>query len=148
MKCIFCDFPETKVVDSRVAEGKDSIKRRRECIECGQRFTTYERVEEVPLTVIKKDGVREPFDRGKLIAGLLRATVKRRVSTQALEKMISDIEIQLRNEFKYEINSKDLGEMVLQKLKKLDKVAYVRFASVYRDFQDIDEFFSELDSLK
>lgn len=148
MKCIFCDYPETKVVDSRVTDRKDSIKRRRECIKCVQRFTTYERVEEIPLTVIKKDGTREPFDRGKLIAGLLRATVKRRVPTEDLEKMVSDIELQLRNEFKYEIRSNDLGERVLKSLKELDKVAYIRFASVYRDFKDIDQFLSELNSLK
>ncbi|MDI6799233.1 MAG: transcriptional regulator NrdR [Actinomycetota bacterium] len=148
MKCIFCDYPQTRVVDSRVTEGKDSIKRRRECIKCAQRFTTYERVEDIPLSVIKKDGTRELFDRSKLLAGLLRATVKRRVPTEALEKMLSDIELQLRNEFKYEIRSKDLGEMVLERLKELDRVAYVRFASVYRDFQDIDQFLSELNRLK
>lgn len=148
MKCPFCEHPETKVVDSRTAEANDAIRRRRECLACGQRFTTYERMEEIPLVVIKSNGAREIFDRSKLLNGLLRACVKRQVPVEKLEAMVSDIESELRNQFKYEVPSKKIGEMALERLKDLDKVAYVRFASVYRQFEDIDEFNRELRELQ
>lgn len=148
MKCAFCGFAETKVLDSRLTEDGDVIRRRRECLECSHRFTTYERVEEIPLTVVKKTGEREPFDRNKLLNGLLRATVKRHVSRQKIEKLVDDIEMELRNNSKFELPSKEIGEMALNRLKDLDKVAYVRFASVYRDFQDLDEFTAELKKLQ
>jgi transcriptional repressor NrdR len=148
MKCPFCGHEETKVIDSRVSESQDAIRRRRECLECEQRFTTYERVEEMPLMVTKKDGHREPFDRGKLMRGLVVATVKRNVSPEQLSGLIDDVEAELHNSFRYEISSKQLGDVVLEHLKDLDKVAYVRFASVYKDFQDLDEFTRELKGLK
>lgn len=148
MRCPFCGHDETKVIDSRVSESQDAIRRRRECINCEQRFTTYERVEEMPLMVIKKDGRREPFDRGKLMRGLVVATVKRNVTPDQLAKLIDDVEADLHNSFRYEISSKQLGDLVLARLKALDRVAYVRFASVYKDFQDLDEFMRELKGLK
>ena len=148
MKCPFCGHDETKVVDSRVSESQDAIRRRRECLVCEQRFTTYERVEEMPLMVIKKDGRREPFDRGKLLRGLSVATVKRDVTSQQLEALIDDVEADLHDSFRYEIHAKQLGDLVLEHLKTLDRVAYVRFASVYKEFKDLDEFTSELKGLK
>ena len=148
MRCPFCGHDETKVIDSRVSESQDAIRRRRECLECEQRFTTYERVEEMPLMVLKKSGRREPFDRGKLMRGLAVATVKRNVTQQQLEGLIDDVESELHNSFRYEISAKQLGDLVLSRLKDLDKVAYVRFASVYKDFQDLDEFTRELKGLK
>jgi transcriptional repressor NrdR len=148
MKCAFCGHEETRVVDSRVSESQEAIRRRRECLECGQRFTTYERREEMPLMVIKKDSRREPFDRGKLLRGLAVATVKRDVSAQQLEALIDGVETELHNTFRYEISARQLGDMVLARLKELDKVAYVRFASVYKSFQDLDEFTAELKGLK
>jgi len=144
MKCSFCGHQETKVIDSRMAEEGGAIRRRRECLKCKQRFTTYERVEEVPLTVIKRSGQHEPFDRSKLLNGLLRATVKREVPLHTLEKIVTGIEQDLRNRFKYEVKSSKLGEMVLRRLRRIDKVAYVRFASVYRQFDDVGEFTEEL----
>jgi transcriptional repressor NrdR len=148
MKCPFCGHDETKVIDSRVSESQEAIRRRRECLVCEQRFTTYERVEEMPLMVLKKDGRREPFDRGKLMRGLVVATVKRNVTAQELERLIDDVESELHNSFRYEIPAKSLGDLVLARLKDLDRVAYVRFASVYKDFQDLDEFMRELKGLK
>jgi len=148
MRCPFCGHDETKVVDSRVSESQDAIRRRRECLSCSQRFTTYERREEVPLMVIKKNGGREPFDRMKLLTGLVVATAKRDVSAEQLQSLIDDIESELHNNFKYEIPTKQLGDMVLKRLKELDRVAYVRFASVYREFSDLDEFTRELKNLK
>lgn len=148
MKCAFCGHEETRVVDSRVSESQETIRRRRECLECGQRFTTYERREEMPLMVIKKDGRREPFDRGKLLRGLVVATVKRDVTSDQLEGLIDAVESELHNTFHYEIPARQLGDMVLARLKDLDKVAYVRFASVYKSFQDLDEFTAELKGLK
>lgn len=148
MKCPFCGHVETKVIDSRVSESQDAIRRRRECLKCEQRFTTYERVEEVPLMVIKKDGRREPFDRNKLMRGLVVATVKRNVSSSQLTAIIDGVESELRNTFRYEISAKQLGDLVLEHLKDLDKVAYVRFASVYKDFQDLEGFTRELKGLK
>jgi transcriptional repressor NrdR len=148
MRCPFCGHDETKVVDSRVSESQDAIRRRRECLSCEQRFTTYERVEDMPLMVLKKDGHREPFDRGKLMRGLVVATVKRNVTPQQLEGLIDAVEAELHNSFRYEISAKQLGDLVLAHLKDLDRVAYVRFASVYKDFQDLDEFTRELKGLK
>jgi transcriptional repressor NrdR len=148
MRCPFCGHDETKVIDSRVSESQEAIRRRRECLGCEQRFTTYERVEEMPLMVLKKDGHREPFDRGKLMRGLIVATVKRNVTTQELEALIDGVEAELHNSFRYEITAKQLGDLVLARLKDLDRVAYIRFASVYKDFQDLDEFTAELKGLK
>lgn len=148
MRCPFCGHAETKVVDSRVSESGDAIRRRRECLACEQRFTTYERREEMPLMVLKKDSSREPFDRGKLLRGLIVATAKRDVTPAQLESLIDDIETELHNSFSYEVSAKHLGDMVLRRLLDVDKVAYVRFASVYKQFQDLDEFTSELTKLE
>lgn len=147
MNCPFCGHLETKVVDSRAAESGSAIRRRRECLKCKQRFTTFEKMEEIPITVIKKNQTREPFERRKILDGLIRATVKRPIPREELEKIVSDIETDLRNQFKYEVSSREIGEMVLKRLRKMDKVAYVRFASVYRDFKNIDEFTKELAKL-
>ena len=147
MRCPFCGHDETKVVDSRTSESQDAIRRRRECLQCSERFTTYERREETPLMVLKKDGTPEPFDRSKLMRGLIVATAKRGVSVEQLESLISDIEADLHNSFRYEVDSSQVGDMVLMRLRDLDKVAYVRFASVYKEFQDLDEFTSELKGL-
>jgi transcriptional repressor NrdR len=147
MRCPFCGHDETKVVDSRTSESQDAIRRRRECLQCAERFTTYERREDVPLMVVKKDGAVEPFDRGKLLRGLLVATAKRNVSHEQLDALIDDIESELHNSFRYEVESTQVGDMVLRRLRDLDRVAYVRFASVYKEFQDLDEFTSELKGL-
>jgi transcriptional repressor NrdR len=148
MRCPFCAHDETKVVDSRMSESQDAIRRRRECLSCAQRFTTYERREETPLMVIKKDGTAEPFDRGKLMRGLMVATTKRNVSVEQLEALIDDVESELHNSFRSEVGSRQVGDMVLLRLRNLDRVAYVRFASVYKEFQDLDEFTSELKALR
>jgi transcriptional repressor NrdR len=144
MRCPFCGHDETKVVDSRTSESQDAIRRRRECLKCAERFTTYERREEMPLMVTKKGGEVEPFDRGKLLRGLMVATAKRNVSIEQLEGLIDDVESELHNSFRYEVESRTVGDMVLRRLKDVDRVAYVRFASVYKEFQDLDEFTSEL----
>lgn len=138
MKCPECGYEESKVIDSRPAENK--IRRRRECLSCKCRFTTYEMVETIPLMVVKKDNTIEPFDRDKLINRLARATVKRPVQIEDLEKMVEDIVQELKNQFRREVSSDEIGELVLRRLKDIDKVAYIRFASVYRDFNDIDSF--------
>ncbi len=148
MRCPFCGHDETKVVDSRMSESQDAIRRRRECLSCSQRYTTYERREETPLMVIKKDGTSEPFDRGKLLRGLMVATTKRNVSVEQLESLITDVESDLHNSFRSEVGSRQVGDMVLLRLRDLDRVAYVRFASVYKQFQDLDEFTSELKALR
>ena len=148
MRCPFCGHDETKVVDSRMSESQDAIRRRRECLSCTQRFTTYERREETPLMVIKKDGTSEPFDRGKLLRGLMVATTKRNVTVEQLEALIEDVESELHNSFRSEVGSRQVGDMVLLRLRDLDRVAYVRFASVYKEFQDLDEFTSELKALR
>jgi len=148
MRCPFCGHDDTKVVDSRMSESQDAIRRRRECLSCGERFTTYERREETPLMVIKKDGTSEPFDRGKLLRGLMVATTKRNVSVEQLEALITDVESDLHNSFRSEVGSRQVGDMVLLRLRDLDRVAYVRFASVYKEFQDLDEFTSELKALR
>ena len=147
MRCPKCGCEESKVVDSRPSENNDAIRRRRECIRCGCRFTTYERREDMPLMVVKRDGRKETFDRSKILRGLLTATVKRNVHIDSLEALISDIESELRDKGISEVLSEDIGKMVLQRLVDVDKVAYVRFASVYRDFKDLDEFNEELRSL-
>lgn len=138
MKCPECGYEDSKVIDSRPAENK--IRRRRECLSCKCRFTTYEMVETIPLMVVKKDNTIEPFDRDKLINRLARATVKRPVQIEDLEKMVEDIVQELKNQFRREVSSDEIGELVLRRLKDMDKVAYIRFASVYRDFNDIDSF--------
>lgn len=146
MRCPKCGFEDSRVIDSRPSDN-DSIRRRRECEQCRHRFTTYECREETPLSVIKRDGVRELFDRQKLLRGLLTATVKRNIPTSELNNFIDVLESEIRDAGKTEITSSDLGELVLKKLIDLDKVAYVRFASVYRDFKDVEEFSNELRSL-
>lgn len=138
MKCPECGYEDSKVIDSRPAENK--IRRRRECLSCKCRFTTYEMVETIPLMVVKKDNTIEPFDRDKLINRLAKATVKRPVQIEDLEKMVEDIVQELKNQFRREVSSDEIGELVLRRLKDIDKVAYIRFASVYRDFNDIDSF--------
>ncbi len=148
MRCPYCGSADNKVTDSRTTDSGDAIRRRRECLSCGERFTTFERLEETPITVIKKGGEREPLDRQKLMAGLLRASVKRHITREQLENLVSDIETDLRNQFKYEVTAKRLGDLVLDRLRELDKVAYIRFASVYKEFQDVDEFTEELEKLQ
>ena len=147
MNCPKCGFEESKVVDSRASESQGAIRRRRECEKCGTRFTTYERREEQPLVVIKRDGSRQPFDYAKLRRGLLVASVKRDISDDDIDLLISDIKDSLQNSFRYEVDSATLGDMVLLRLKNLDAVAYVRFASVYKDFRTIEEFTNELAGL-
>jgi transcriptional repressor NrdR len=147
MKCPFCGSADTKVVDSRDTDSRDAIRRRRECLDCQRRFTTYERVEEMPLTVIKNGGEREVFSRSKLLRGLLRACEKRPIETETLEQLVDSLEAELRNEFRTEVPAAQIGERALGRLKSLDKVAYVRFASVYRKFEDVDQFQKELTRL-
>ncbi len=144
MRCPFCKADNDKVVDSRASEGGGAIRRRRECLECGRRYTTYERVEEIPLRVIKKDGTREAFDRRKILEGMSKACEKRPVATEKLEELASDIERQLADVAEREVTSRQIGELVMAKLRELDQVAYVRFASVYRAFKDINQFLEEL----
>ena len=148
MKCPFCGCEESKVIDSRPTDEGERIRRRRECIGCFKRFTTYEIIESVPVIVVKKDKSREVFDRNKLFNGLLRACEKRPVPITAIEKAVSDIEADLQNSLDREVTSVHIGELAMDKLKALDEVAYVRFASVYREFKDIDTFLKELDKLK
>lgn len=148
MKCPYCSYTESKVVDSRPAEDSEKIRRRRECLSCGRRFTTYEAVENTPLVVVKKDKSRQLFDREKLLRGLLRACEKRPISMEELERFVDSIEQNYANEMVKEVSSVELGEYVLRELKKLDKVAYIRFASVYRDFSDVDSFLVELKKLQ
>lgn len=147
MKCPYCGYLESKVVDSRPADEGASIRRRRECLSCHKRFTTYETMESLPLMVIKKDGSRQSFDRGKVMGGLIRACEKRPVSYQTLEGLVAEIELSLQNQIDREVSSSHIGELVLERLKQLDEVAYVRFASVYREFKDINSFMAELNHL-
>lgn len=147
MKCPYCGYDESKVIDSRPVEEGDSIRRRRECLKCEKRFTTYEKIESVPIMVIKKDKSREPFSREKLMSGLLKACEKRPVPTDRLEALTNDIENIIANTMEREITSSQIGELVMDRLKNLDEVAYVRFASVYRQFKDISTFMKELNSL-
>ena len=147
MKCPHCNFTESKVIDSRSTEENQSIRRRRECLNCGERFTTYERIEELPLTLIKKSGNQEFFDRNKLLTGILKACEKRPISRSVLEDLVRNIEWELRNRMETEVKSEQIGEMVMERLKKIDEVAFVRFASVYRQFKDLNIFKQELEKL-
>ena len=147
MKCPFCGYEESKVIDSRPTDEGERIRRRRECLECGKRFTTYEMIESLPIVVIKKDGSRETFDRQKLLTGMLRSCEKRPVSIEMLDRAISDIETVIQNSLDREVSSDKIGELVMEKLKEIDEVAYVRFASVYRQFKDINTFMDELNKL-
>lgn len=147
MKCPYCLYPESKVIDSRPADDGQRIRRRRECIKCTKRFTTYEAIEGQPVIIIKRDKSRQVFDRTKLLSGMLRACEKRPVSLETLENAIDEIESQLQNSLEKEVPSVSIGEMALQKLKTIDEIAYVRFASVYRDFKDIESFMAELKQL-
>ncbi|MBR2080005.1 MAG: transcriptional repressor NrdR [Clostridia bacterium] len=147
MKCPFCGYEESKVIDSRPTDEGEKIRRRRECISCGKRFTTYEIIESVPIVVVKKDKSRQAFDRVKLFNGMLRACEKRPVSIEQLDKVVSEIEAELQNSLDREVTSVHIGELVMDKLKELDEVAYVRFASVYRQFKDINTFMDELAKL-
>jgi len=147
MKCPFCSFNESKVIDSRPAEEGASIRRRRECLSCGKRFTTYETVESLPMVVVKKDGSRQSFDRQKVLGGMLRACEKRPVPLAELERIAEEIEQDLQNSMEREISTEAIGERVMERLRHVDQVAYVRFASVYRQFKDIDTFMAELNKL-
>ncbi len=144
MKCPFCNHENTRVIDSRPAEDNNSIRRRRACDECGKRFTTYEKVETIPLIIIKKDNNRETYDRAKIEAGILRACHKRPVSAPAITHLVNEVENEIFNMEEKEISSQIIGELVMNKLKDLDAVAYVRFASVYREFKDVNTFMDEL----
>lgn len=147
MKCPYCNNPNTRVIDSRPSDESNSIRRRRQCDECSRRFTTYEKVETIPLVVIKKDNNREPYDRSKIEAGVFRSCHKRPISVDQINSLIDEIEIQIFNLEEKEIPSHVIGEMVMEKLKNLDPVAYVRFASVYREFKDVNTFMEELKNL-
>lgn len=148
MRCPYCHHLDSKVVDSRPTEEGASIRRRRECIACGRRFTTYEQIEMVPMTVKKKSGGIDVFDRNKILKGLIKSCEKRPVSLESMEAVVDDIEATLQSKMVKQITSDEIGEMILERLKDLDEVAYVRFASVYRRFQDIDSFLKELEELK
>ena len=147
MKCPYCGYSESKVIDSRPADENASIRRRRECLSCAKRFTTYETVESIPLVVVKKDGSRQSFDKGKILGGMIRACEKRPVPMAELEKISNAIELDLQNSMEREIRSEVIGEKVMELLRDVDQVAYVRFASVYRQFKDIDTFMTELTKL-
>ncbi|MDO4832037.1 MAG: transcriptional regulator NrdR [Clostridia bacterium] len=147
MKCPFCSFEESKVIDSRPTDEGERIRRRRECMKCGKRFTTYEVIESVPLIVVKKDKSREQFDRNKLMGGMLRACEKRPVPLQTIEAAVDDIESYLQNSLDREVTSNKIGELAMDKLRDIDEVAYVRFASVYRQFKDITTFLDEVSKL-
>ena len=147
MRCPFCGYSESKVIDSRPADEGSSIRRRRECLSCRKRFTTYETVESLPMVVVKKDGSRQSFDRRKVLGGMIRACEKRPVPLAELEKIAGEIEQDLQNSMEREIRTEVIGEQVMTRLKKVDEVAYVRFASVYRQFKDIDTFMTELNKL-
>ena len=148
MKCPFCGYEESKVIDSRPTDEGERIRRRRECLECSKRFTTYEMIESLPIIVIKKDKSRETFNRDKLMTGLLRACEKRPVSFDTLDNMIDEIESTIQNSLDREVTSVKIGELVMDKLKEINDIAYVRFASVYREFKDIDTFLAELKELR
>ncbi|KAF1084822.1 Transcriptional repressor NrdR [Sporotomaculum syntrophicum] len=147
MRCPYCGTADSRVLDSRPSEEGNAVRRRRECGECGKRFTTYERVDELPLIVVKKDGRRELFDRRKLLAGLTTACQKRTISTNSLEQMVEEIERDLRNTAEREVPSSAIGEQVMMRLRNLDEVAYVRFASVYHEFRDVQGFMREIEQL-
>ena len=147
MKCPFCEYEESKVIDSRPTDEGEAIRRRRECLKCGKRFTTYEKIENIPLMVIKKDGSRQMFDRQKLLNGIMRACEKRPVKTSDMEHIVTEIEAATQNLLEREISSQKIGEMVMERLPKIDEVDYVRFASVYRQFKDINTFVEEVNKL-
>ncbi len=147
MKCPFCGNLEDKVVDSRLSAEGNSIRRRRECLKCERRFTTYERIEEAPLMVVKKDSRREPFERKKILAGLVKACEKRPISMEKLEQLVDKIEFTLQKNYEKEVKSKEIGELVIKMLQELDEIAYVRFASVYRQFKDVSQFMREIKGL-
>lgn len=147
MKCPFCSSLDSKVIDSRLGKEETSIRRRRECLECTSRYTTYERVEEVELLIVKKGGVRETFDRSKILAGMLKACEKRPISMDVIESFVSSLERELQERGDREVDSGEIGERVINKLYEIDEVAYVRFASVYRSFKDVNQFMSELKEL-
>jgi transcriptional repressor NrdR len=144
VQCPYCDNEDTRVIDSRLSEGKDAIRRRRECLTCSKRFTTYERREPLRLMVIKRDGGREPFDRAKLMDGICRACAKRQVPEEEIEFIVDEIEAELRERRRHEVTSRRLGDMALVRLRRLDMVSYLRFASVYRQYTDVDQFRNEL----
>ena len=147
MKCPFCEYEESKVIDSRPTYEGEAIRRRRECLKCAKRFTTYEKIENIPLMVVKKDGSRQMFDREKLLNGIMRACEKRPVPTSDMEHIVNEIESAIQNMLEREISSQKIGEMVMERLQKIDEVAYVRFASVYRQFKDINTFVEEVNKL-
>ena len=147
MKCPYCGYSESKVIDSRPADENSSIRRRRECLSCGKRFTTYETVESLPMVVVKKDGSRQSFDRRKVLGGMIRACEKRPVPLADLEKIAEEIEQDLQNSMEREVSTETIGEKVMERLRNVDQVAYVRFASVFRQFKDIDTFMAELNKL-
>ena len=147
MKCPFCEFEESKVIDSRPTDEGEAIRRRRECLNCAKRFTTYEKIETIPLMVIKKDGSRQMFDREKLLNGIIRACEKRPVAASDMERIVNEIETATQNLLEREISSQKIGEMVMERLPAIDEVAYVRFASVYRQFKDINTFVEEVNKL-
>ncbi|MBN9658122.1 MAG: transcriptional repressor NrdR [Acidobacteria bacterium] len=147
MNCPFCGFKEDRVIDSRESKEGDVIRRRRECLQCVRRFTTYERIDEVPYMVVKKDGRREKFDRQKVLGGLLKACEKRPISMTKLAELVDEVEGRLADKGEREISTTEIGELLMKQLIQLDKIAYVRFASVYRDFQDVEAFLSELKDL-
>lgn len=147
MKCPYCEYTESKVIDTRPTEEGNSIRRRRECLKCEKRFTTYEQIETMPIVVIKRDKSRQCFEREKILNGLFRACVKRPISTEVLENIVSSIEARLANSLVREVTTDEIGQMVMQHLRDIDQVAYVRFASVYRDFKDVKTFMDELTSL-
>ncbi len=148
MKCPYCSFLDTKVIDSRPTEDNEAIRRRRVCIKCDKRFTTYERYEDQALVVVKKDNTREPFNRGKILNGMIRSCEKRPVTVQRLEEATNAIEKELNHLNQKEVTTAYIGELVMDQLKEIDQVAYVRFASVYREFEDVDKFYDELQSLR
>ncbi len=147
MKCPYCGFPEDRVCDSRPIDDGDVIRRRRECLHCKQRFTTYEKVERVNFVVVKKDGSRQQFDRDKLIKGILKSCIKRPVTLEQIENLVTEIEVQNNNLARKEIPSLEIGEQVMERLKDIDEVAYIRFASVYKEFEDLHSFTTELHSM-
>ncbi|MGI8812593.1 MAG: transcriptional regulator NrdR [Pyrinomonadaceae bacterium] len=147
MRCPFCGHIEDKVVDSREAKDGDSIRRRRECLDCGRRFTSYERIDEIPYMAVKKDGKRETFERPKILAGLLRASEKRPISVTQLESIVDEVEKSVQDSPDRELSTSEIGKVIMHRLKQLDKVAYVRFASVYLEFEDVSAFMTELKDL-
>ncbi|MEZ0535814.1 transcriptional regulator NrdR [Caldicellulosiruptoraceae bacterium PP1] len=147
MRCPYCGFIDSKVINSRPSDEGKTIKRRRECIKCQKRFTTYEKIEKAPILIIKKDNRREEYDRGKILNGIIKACQKRPVSIETMNQIVDEIENDIYNSMRDEITSREIGEMVMEKLKELDQISYVRFASVYREFKDINTFLNELQKL-